>query len=295
MSLDCVVCRLDGGLGNQLFQYAAARSLADTLGCDLALDLRAIGPQANRSFGLNAFTIRAEVADDALLRRLPAPRSSRVGRIRSAASLAFPGITPYSMFWPRSFAYDARLLQVRQPKFLVGYWQSEKYFVWNRARLLDDLQLRTKLALDAKLLQHIQSCPSVAVHIRRGDYVTHAAAAGIHGVCEPRYYQDAAHWMAQHIPGLQLFVFSDDMVWVRAHFDFGLPTVFVDNCLRDSPLLDFALMRACKHHVISNSTFSWWAAWLADVPEQIVIAPKRWFVDKSIPSQDVVPDHWIKM
>lgn len=295
MPLDRVVCRLDGGLGNQLFQYAAARTLADTLACELALDLRALGPNADRGYGLDAFAIRAEVAGPDLLQSLPSPRSSRVGRLRSALSLALPDIAGFPVFWPRSFAFDARLLRLRQPKYLVGYWQSERYFDWNRARLLLDLRARTDLGLDTPMLQHIQSCHSVAVHIRRGDYINHAAAARIHGVCEPHYYHDAVRWLAQRIPEVQLFVFSDDMAWVRAQFDFGLPTVFVDTGPQASPLQDFALMRACRHHVISNSTFSWWAAWLADAPEQTVVAPQRWFVDESIPAQDVVPERWVRM
>jgi hypothetical protein len=295
MPLDRVVCRVDGGLGNQLFQYAAARSLADTLACDLALDLRALGPKADRGYGLDAFSIRAEVAGPETLQSLPLPRSSRIGRMRSALSLVLPSVAPYPVFWPRSFAYDARLLRLRQPKYVVGYWQSERYFAWNRARLLADLQPRTETGPDVQLLQRITSCQSVSVHIRRGDYFSNASAARIHGLCEPSYYQNAVRWLAQRNSGLQFFVFSDDMAWARAQFDFGLPTVFVDSGPLASPLQDFALMRACRHHVISNSTFSWWAAWLAEAPEQIVIAPQRWFVDESIASVDVVPERWIRM
>lgn len=295
MQLDQLVCRLDGGFGNQLFQYATARSIADRLGCELLLDTRTLGVQDGRAYGLNSYPIRAQLAGPELLAALPSPRSSRIGRLKARMGLAMPGVFALPVFWPESFAYDARVTRISKPVYMVGYWQSERYFGWNRARLLQDLRPLDAVGDPAALKSRIAATDSVALHIRRGDYLSNASAAAIHGVCDHAYYVAAIAHLARQRKDMHLFVFSDDPQWVQQNFNFDAPVVLVNAAMGSTTQFDFEMMRHCRHHIISNSTYSWWAAWLAGHDSQIVVAPRHWFKDPSIPAQDVVPENWVRL
>jgi len=288
-----VIARIEGGLGNQLFQYAAARSLADRLGCDVALDLRGLDENGDRPFQLDLYRVRATVASPQQLHELPDWRSSRWGRIRANLSQFAPAIYSYPLFWPRSFAFDRRFDQITRPVYLVGYWQSEKYFAWNRVHVLQDIQLTVPLPVDTPLLDEIRSTRSVALHIRRGDYVSNTAAAQFHGLCDMGYYLAAINALKARIPDIHVFVFSDEPDWARANLVLDVPVRYVDANPTDKGHIDLELMRQCRHHVIANSSFSWWGAWLCESGEQVVYAPGRWFADPASDTSDVVPARWM--
>lgn len=287
-----VIVRIEGGLGNQLFQYAAARSLADRLDCELALDLRSLVDNGDRPFQLDLYRIRARVATPQQLANLPDWRSSRWGRLRSSLSQRMPAILSYPVFWPRSFAYDPRFERISRPVYQVGYWQSEKYFDWNRARLLQDIQLVNPILATTPWLEQILNTRSVALHIRRGDYVSNAAAAQFHGLCDMVYYHTAVQALKQQFPDIHVFVFSDEPDWARANLRLDVPTFYVD---ANPGQVDLELMRQCRHHVVANSSFSWWAAWLCESVGQVVHAPRRWFADPTTDTSDVVPENWIQL
>ena len=289
-----VIARIEGGLGNQLFQYAAARSLADRLGCDLALDLRGLVENGDRPFQLDVYRIRASVASSQQLQGLPDWRSSRWGRIRANLSQFAPAFLSFPVFWPRSFAFDRRFEQIGRPVYLVGYWQSEKYFAWNRTRLLQDIQLLVPLPANTHLLEDIRNNHCVALHIRRGDYVSNTAAAQFHGLCDMAYYHAAINALKARFPDIHVFVFSDEPAWARANLVLDVPTRYVDANPPDQAHVDLELMRQCRHHVIANSSFSWWGAWLGETPAQVVYAPERWFADPATDTADVVPARWIQ-
>lgn len=289
-----VIARIEGGLGNQLFQYAAARSLADRLECDLALDLRGLDANEDRPFQLNLYRIRAAVASSPQLQSLPGCKDSRWGRIRSTVSQFAPDYFSFPLFWPRSFAFDARIQQISRPVYLVGYWQSEKYFDWNRANLLQDIQLVEPLPSDTPLLDEIRSTRSVALHIRRGDYVINSAAAQFHGLCDMAYYHAAINTLKARFPDIHVFIFSDEPAWAQANLKLDVPTRYVDANPTDKGHIDLELMRQCQHHVIANSSFSWWGAWLCKSGEQVVHAPGRWFADPATDTSDVIPARWVQ-
>lgn len=290
-----VIARIEGGLGNQLFQYAAARSLADRLRCNLALDLRGLDENGDRPFQLDLYNIRASVASAQQLRNLPGWRTSRWGRLRSNFSQIAPAFFSFPVFWPRSFAFDQRFEKISQPVYLVGYWQSEKYFSWNRERLLRDIQLATPLPSDMPLLNQIRGVNSVALHIRRGDYVSNATASEFHGLCDMSYYHAAINAMKVRFPNIHVFVFSDEPDWAKKNLILGVPTHYVDENSMDKGHIDLELMRHCRHHVIANSSFSWWGSWLCEADQQVVHAPKRWFADATTDTSDVVPERWIQL
>lgn len=289
---DKVIARIEGGLGNQLFQYAAARSLADRLGCDLALDLRGLAENGDRPYQLDLYKTRCTIADDSLLNVLPSWRSSRRGRMRSRIAHCLPGLYAYPVFWPKDFSYDPRFERIRRPIYMVGYWQTERYFARNRSRLLQDIQLCSPIDADHPTLDRIRTTNSVALHIRRGDYVSNPAAANYHGICDMAYYTEALADLVTREPEVELFVFSDEPDWARTNLGLSVPMYIVDSHAPDQGHLDLELMRHCRHHIIANSSFSWWGAWLCESSGQRVYAPKQWFRDVGIDTSDLIPANW---
>nr|WP_315848228.1 alpha-1,2-fucosyltransferase [uncultured Rhodoferax sp.] len=295
MLFDQVVARIEGGLGNQLFQYAAARSLADRLQCGLLLDVRGIAENGDRPYQLDLYHARAEIADGKVLEALPSWRSSRAARVRQSLSFFIPGMVRSPVFWPRSFAYDERLERLQHPVYLVGYWQTERYFAWNRTRLLQDLTLLPGMTADAGWLQKIRKSNSVSLHVRRGDYVRSPVAAQHHGTCDMAYYQYAIASLMQQQPDIEVFVFSDEPQWAADNLHLPVPTHVVDANPPECGYLDLELMRQCRHHVLANSSFSWWGAWLCVHAGQLVYAPERWFANPDIDASDIVPARWQRL
>lgn len=287
-----IIARIEGGLGNQLFQYAAARSLADRLGCDLALDLRGLAENGDRPYELHRYRIRASLAVTSELHCLPEWRSSRRSRLHSRISQLFPEVFSFPVFWASSFAFDNRFEKIKNPVYLVGYWQSEKYFLWNRHRLLQDIQLVVPLASHTPILNIIGQTTSVALHIRRGDYVTNPAASQYHGLCDLVYYQCAVEDIKSKLNNINVFVFSDEPEWARSNINFDVPTQIMDANSSENGFVDLELMSRCQHHIIANSSFSWWGAWRSQSPDQRVYAPHRWFRDLATDISDVVPSRW---
>jgi hypothetical protein len=147
------------------------------------------------------------------------------------------------------------------------------------------------------MMQEISSnARTIALHVRRGDYISNPSANQFHGTCPPQYYRQAVQWIAGRTSGQHtVYVFSDDAKWARHNIHCDFPMVFVDHNDGHSAHEDMRLMSACQHQVISNSTFSWWAAWLNIHPEKIVVAPHRWFAHAQTRQDDIVPASWYKL
>ena len=295
MLSDRVFARIEGGLGNQFFQYAAARSLADKLQCELMLDLRGIAENGDRPYQLDLYRARVEIAGPDQLALLPQWRSSRIGRLWQAMSFLLPAVFHAPVFLPHGFAYDARIEKLRRPVYMVGYWQTERYFAWNRNRLIQDLVLRADQDTNAVWLQKIDACNSVSLHVRRGDYINSSSAAQIHGTCDLGYYRRAIEDLMRREPNIEVFVFSDEPQWALSNLHLPVPMHVVDANPPEQGYLDIELMRRCRHHVLANSSFSWWGAWLCEYPGQIVFAPTQWFANPGFNTNDVVPARWHRL
>lgn len=287
-----VIARIEGGLGNQLFQYAAARTLADRLKCGLLLDLRGIEENGDRPYQLDLYRVRAEIATEDVLAALPAWRPTRLRRLQQSLSFQFPKVFRSPVFWPRSFAYDSRIELLQCPVYMVGYWQSERYFASNRTCLLQDLVLQTAEAANVGWTQKITASKSVSLHVRRGDYVSNASSSQFHGTCDLAYYQKAVEVLMRKDSEIEVFVFSDEPQWAADNLRLPVPMHIVDANPPDSGHLDIELMRRCRHHVLANSSFSWWGAWLCESPGQMVFAPQHWFANADVNAIDVVPARW---
>lgn len=286
-----IVVKLIGGLGNQMFQYAAGLRLARHHGSVLKLDLTGYKHQENlatpRRFELNSLNISAGIADPADL-----PTASRLLKIKSRLT----GHAPLRVIKEKNFRFDSNILEASDNSYLDGFWQSEEYFKDQAEAIRTEFKVKNPPnQLNGKILDEISKVQAVSLHVRRGDYVKDKKTNLFHGISSIDYYRSAIKLVAQRVPQAHLFIFSDEPDWCKANLKFTQPTTYVDHNSPDQGFEDMRLMTACQHHIIANSSFSWWGAWLDPRPAKIVIAPKNWFQDPSMDASDVVPDEWIKL
>ena len=282
-----VTVKLIGGLGNQMFQYALGRHLALQNNTVLRLDLSALldhGPTIQhtfRNFELPAFAINCILKDK--------NRHSIIQRIYDRL-IRLKNITE------TGHSFNAAVLQARGNLYLSGYWQSEKYFEAISSVIRQDFTFKQPPdAANRQLLEQIKACNAVAVHFRRGDYISNPLTNQFHGVCGPAYYRQAIAMMEEKVEGPHYFVFSDEVQWVKENFKFTGGHTFVDINHAGKSFEDMRLMSFCKHHIIANSSFSWWGAWLGAHPDKTVIAPLNWFNDTVIDTIDMIPEKWIRI
>lgn len=283
-----VVVGLSGGLGNQMFQYAAGRSLSTRLGVPLVLDLSWFDGQSERQFALSPFCIEAVHH-----KQYPwlLPRSRAIASRLSRRWL--PRIMNVRVWREPHFHYSEEFAALSGPVFLEGYWQSERYFLKIRCQLLQEFALRAPLPPPcAALLEEIRGCDAICVHVRRGDYLSNPIVAKVHGTCSVDYYYAGVDELCRGLARPHCFVFSDDPAWVRASFALDYPMTVVDLNGPEEAHLDLVLMAACHHFLIANSSLSWWGAWLGNHAEKKVIAPAHWFLTDDKDCRDLLPESW---
>lgn len=288
-----IISQIIGGLGNQMFQYAAGRALSLEYGVPLRLDVFKFADYSlHQGFELRqVFNCAAEIANETDVRSILGwqfPSSMR--RI-----VARPGmeafrrrgfvVEPHFHYWPE-------INHVPQECYLHGYWQSEKYFQSHASDIRADFTFKTPVKKrNAELAEQIGSMSAVSLHVRRGDYANNPKTAVTHGLCSLDYYREAILHISKRVQKPHFFVFSDDIAWVKSNLKIAFPHQYVDHNLGTDSYNDMRLMSLCKHHIIANSSFSWWGAWLNPSAEKIVIAPRKWFANETnIP--DLIPDHW---
>jgi hypothetical protein len=177
--------------------------------------------------------------------------------------------------------------------YLEGYWQSEKYFSDIDSLIRSDFSFREEMSDQAKeMLRTIENETSICVNVRRGDFVTNHRH-GWHGV---EYIKKAENIIKQKVGDHRFFVFSDEIDWCEENLKFDAPAVFVGHDHAGRKFQDYLrLMAACKHFIIPNSSFAWWAVWFNQNVERIVIAPKVWFNVESLSTKDLIPTDWIRI
>lgn len=291
-----IIVNLIGGLGNQMFQYANGRALSLRLAAPLRLDVSGFaGYGLHQGFELSrVFTCDPEIAPEKEVRDLLGWRASWLARrILMRPSLAMlHGTTlvvePHFHYWPG-------IREVTHNAYLAGYWQSEKYFSDVSETIRADFTFRHPLSeQNAELAGRIAQTTAVSLHVRRGDYVSDSKTNAAHGLCPLEYYRAAVLHMAERIERPEFFVFSDDIAWVKANLKIDFPRRYVDHNQGAESYNDMRLMSLCRHHIIANSSFSWWGAWLNRDPDKIVIAPSRWFANGKR-SEDLLPASWVSL
>jgi len=295
---------MSGGLGNQMFQYALYMKLVSQ-GKEVKFDdINEYRTDIARPIMLSVFGIEYPRAGwdeiighiDGSLRITHRVRRRLFGR----KSLEIK---------ENSVNFDPNLLD-HDPAYLTGYFQTEKYFkdIEADVRKVFTFPDRTSMQLPKELEQHIskhqymiEHTESIGVHIRRGDYLLAYETHG--GICTDAYYETAFAYMRTRFPNAVFYIFSNEMKWAKnwletRYMEPGDEELNDRFCLIDETTeftgyLDMMLMSKCKHHIIANSSFSWWGAYLNENPEKIIIAPERWLNNSE--SIDVYTDNMIKI
>lgn len=292
-----ITVKLKGGLGNQLFQYAFGRAVSLKLETPLMLNVSHFENQRDtdprRNFQLNCFNLHATISTGNSRSRFDFIKA----KIDEISSLTKSILNPYG-----GYIFNPKELEVKDNSALDGSWQSEKYFRDIETTLRHDLTLKEKLGPKAKLFKdRIKQVEenggvSTSIHIRRGDYVTNKYSSAYHGALDMTYYYKAISVLQSKLCGKQLvlFVFSDDVGWVKENLKTEVPFICVSRPeIKDEE--DMFLMSQCNHNIISNSSFGWWGAWLNSRKNKIVIAPKKWVRDPRANTNDVTPLDWVKI
>ena len=272
-----VIVRLMGGLGNQMFQYAAARATSLRTGASLKLDLSWFDDEGSRvtprrEYELEPFELPTELATEAEIARSLRRRILR----RRPRILVDP-----------TLRFDPRVLDAEDVR-LIGYWQSERYFADHADTIRTDFALP---AADVALEEQLASVESVSVHVRRGDYASDQVASSELGVLPLEYYETAVERVEQLLPQAEFFVFSNDPGWCADNLRIDAPHTFMALGRSHD---DLRLMSVCRHHILANSSFGWWGAWLREERDTIVVAPERWFRGSRFDTRDLIPDRWLR-
>jgi hypothetical protein len=294
-----IITKIQGGLGNQMFQYAIGAIMSLIKKDPLLLDISFFQMTEKRpgftprKFELTIFSNKYNIADKNQINKFK--KLSYLNRIKKKINMNYP-----KLFVEVTMHFDQELLLMKSPLYLDGYFQSYKYFVGFEDFIRGLFRFPVKYidVKNTKLLKDIITNNSISVHVRRGDYILDKNTHAFHGVCDVDYYLNAIKLIASQVDDLFLIFFSDDIVWAKEKFE-NLPysLVFVDHNKGDKSWIDMFLMSNCKHNIIANSSFSWWGAFLNKSDEKIVIAPKEWFADPMKNSETIhlIPENWIRM
>ena len=299
--MSAVHLRLSGGIGNQLFQYSAARSIADKINCDLKIDLRWFYSKRNlessnlpeRSNSLIHFN-NARFFSSSDYPNMIYEKDRNYIRHKIQKIFGYPK----NIFVEKTFPfYDSSIKKVSKGMYLIGEFQSERYFKTNEKKLREDLKFTTPLN-DANLeikSQILELKNSVSIHIRRGDYLKPSINKRL-ATCTMEYYQNAANYISNNVSSsLHFFIFSNDPEWVKKYVNLDYKFTIVDINDEDFGHFDLVLQSLCSHNIIANSTMSWWAAWLNSNPDKIVVTPNKWYNSKRRKNPDIYQDHWVRL
>jgi hypothetical protein len=284
-----IAVKLMGGLGNQMFQYAIARACTNNVHLDLSFFRNHSGPTetfTSRNFSLNIFP-NISYQEMSVLNRFLYLKEFRIPLVRRIIKLL--GGNCHVI---RQFENEYISFKREKNLYFDGYFQSEKYFAPIRDILLHDFEFPNLDVENSKWEKQILNDPNaVSVHIRRGDYLK-PAVLEYHGLIPERFYIEAMNKIRAMHPNATWYVFSDDLPNAKQLFK-PIDCCFFIEGNNQQEWKDMALMAACRHHIIANSSFSWWGAWLSK-HSGITIAPKNWFnpAKAKFDIHDIIPAHW---
>lgn len=274
-----IVVKLYGGLGNQMYQYATGKALSLRHEVKLYLhtswfeEIKGYSDATQRIYELDGFGIRPK-------------KMSMVDKILFKYH-------PPVLFKEAGLEYQSGFEELGGNAILDGYWQSYKYFEAYENQIKYDFKFPDiSTAENKKAMDAIIKSESISVHVRRGDYNTKRGRS-YHGLVKPEYYYNSIRKMKVHVKNPKIFVFSDEINWCRKNLEFDFPTEFIYSKGPNSGVEDMHLMSSCKHNIIANSSFSWWAAWLNQNNNKVVCAPANWFAGAEHCIEDRIPPKWI--
>lgn len=283
-----IIVKIKGGLGNQMFQYAVGRALALKTGLPLVLDRRHYRREREHFYALGGYKLADTPLDDKDLPPLLRDRPFAYWIWR------LTGREP-KLLHQIGVGFDPIIADISGPAWIDGYFQTERFFAAHAATIRAELTpISPPDPENARWLAEITAEPrAVSLHVRRGDYVRDPKNTERHGICTPDYYAQALAHVAQKMgDDPVIYAFSDDPEWVRENLKLPAEIRVVGHNDASRNFEDLRLMGACRHHIIANSSFSWWGAWLNPREDKVVTAPARWFADPAYANPDIMADGW---
>lgn len=284
-----IVVRIEGGLGNQLFQYAFGTQLAAQHETELVLDLSSYAHKPAHGYLLDSLSIGArELRHD---ERDRIPGRYRNGK-RSILQVLSLGGNEFRRLRERPFGFSEKYMKAPNNSYLVGYWQSERFFRDATCNVRTQFQPSVPLSFETlKIRDRMLNSSSIAIHVRRGDYITTQPMAARN--LSVNYYKECIASQLEWRPESEVYVFSNDIAWCRQNLDLPCPVHFVEHTNTVTAYEDLWLMTAAECMVIANSTFSWWGAYLSERPNRSVYAPRSWFHSNTMDDQFLSCQDWI--
>lgn len=266
-----IVVKLMGGLGNQLFQYAFGYALSKAHNKNLKFDNSSFKADAQREYELTKLNLEVSLVSAEEISSIPSCK----------------------VYTEKNFSYNTETFLIDKYQYFKGYWQTEKYFWECRKEIAKQILSAQDLSSKSKkYARKINNTESISLHIRRGDYVTNKKTNSFHGTCSMDYYLKAIEIIKNQTTTQHFYIFSDDLLWAKENMNFIKTATFVELDNDASDHEEILLMSMCEHNIIANSSFSWWGAWLNQNDSKIVIAPKKWFLNTSLNTVDLIPTEW---
>ena len=274
------------GLGNQMFQYAFFKQMQHWHGSSkIKLDISTYHWKAHNGLELDHI-FNIDLKKDSVPPSISLSFADVGYKLQHRIFRRLRGRRHRSyVFWKQLQLDDYKKLD---DIYIEGYWNNEKYFEEVKDEIREIYQFNINLNKQEKsVLDEIKFSESVAVHVRRGDYLKHPDTFPM---CQPDYYREAFQILSESVSNLKFFIFSDDISWCKKELHFLPNVIFPENPDQQHAYKDMMLMSRCKHNIIANSTFSWWAAWLNNNPGKKVIYP-----ESATLTYSTMPQGWIKL
>lgn len=285
-----IIAKLQGGLGNQMFQYAFGRALASKHNVPLKLDATMFPTYKYHSLTLDKLAIEAPFASDAEVRSLAMHRRRPNWPWKVLNPLMHD---PKKYIVEKTFYYDPRMFEVEPPCLVDGYWLSEKYFLDIEPLIRSEFAIRGESnEYTRQMEEKIKAAEHpVMLHVRRMDFAHDPIMKKNHGTVSPEYYEQAIEHIRAHVQNPTFFVFSDEPSWAQENIKPGVPTEYIGQG-PEWNYLDLHLMTLCEHFVLANSTFGWWGAWLSKhYRHNITIMPK--YMTIKMDTRDLACPGWV--
>lgn len=290
-----IIVKITGGLGNQLFQYAAGKRLASARNTELRLDTTGFETYKLHEYSLNHFKISAIEASKAEIEEIGlSSQEGLLTKFRKRLGYGLPRQEGIKYIKDDESSFNPSILNLPDNVYLDGYWQSEKYFEDKEDLIRKEYVLKAPLSKESEnMSKEILDSDAVAIHLRRTDYITNQKNQSVYENLGLDYYHKALGELTKKVAKPRLFIFSDDIGWVRENFQPSFDIAYMDFNGVERNYEDLYLMSLCKHHIIANSSFSWWGAWLSQSQDKLVFAPKRWYKDRPMDIDNRYPEGWV--
>lgn len=288
-----IIVQLKGGLGNQMFQYAFGRYLAEKNQSVLKLDTSYLLDRTNkneiiqREFDLPIFNIKSSISTARENAWLTGNYSLKALKLLHKGLVKIRGNK--SIVYEPHFQFSEDAFNAKDNSYIIGYWQSERYFKPIELVIRKEFTFVQRFSFEIEELhKRIKTCNSICLNVRRADFVGHSA----HDVCTLEYFKKGIEYIREQVDSPRFFVFSDDIEWCKQNLAFGDSEIVTHNYAGVKFSGYLYLMSSCRHFIIPNSSFAWWAVWLNTSPDKIVVAPDKWFRNEIIDTTDLVPASW---